>query len=194
MVKNISNIRPIEIRDILQLVVLLIIILIFSCKQNKPCKELILDSRVYQILNEYVQKHPQYNTFILMAYPLQMIDDSVNESGFLLGPGYNELIRDYSQIYFDFEDNRVYYVSEISSILKINSNDWNNINVSDSIVISEKDSTLSIIKDAWPLFITHAIFFNFNQANSISINYRPDTIFAPKRCKTSIKFENIEQR
>jgi len=40
-------------------------------------------------------------------------------------------------------------------------------------------------------FMSYAIYFNINKGQELEINTRPDTIFVPKRLKTSVVFKPV---
>jgi hypothetical protein len=151
----------------------------FSCKQkSKFCEELKLNTDVENVITNYVNKHPQFNTLILQSTKeIEKNEHIMTIQGFLLGPGYESILKkEHPILHFDISGKRIFYLSDINTILKENKNSWIVKNEPDSIVIFND----WIIKDTWELFIHRAIYFYYDDSGILEINYRPDTIFAPK--------------
>jgi hypothetical protein len=170
----------------------LITLAIFSCSQEKKTyKEFELNVDVERIINNYINEHPLFNTFILESTTgIKRDNYEIAKDGFLLGPGYESILKKkHLSLHFTVSDKRIFYLSEIDKLIKTDENSWVIKNETDSIIFFND----WIIKDSWSLFIHRAIYFYYNESNVLEVNFRPDTIFAPKLLDSSVKFENIEK-
>lgn len=170
-------------------VYLTIALVFLSCKRESGTFVVNLEDEVLKVIVEYVNNHPQLNTFILQYSP------SINTTvkGYLLGPGYENILRQRKcSIYFEIQSKRIYCISEMDALFRINEeylNAWVNLNVEDSLNLREIDESFPdwTIKDEQTLFIYRSIFFRYNEYNKIEVSNRPDTLFLPKY-KGSIDF------
>ncbi len=193
MVKNLSSKRQIKYQHLIILVVLSIFFAISSCRKYRPYEEVTLkDVRIEKLINDYIGKYPQFNTFIMKFSPKQIINDTIVESGFLIGPGYENILTDYgNSLYFTIQDKRIYCISDINTLFRENKKyTWKNMNAPDSIVISS-DSERRVVKNVFALFMHRAVFFRIDERDSLVVNFHPDTIFLPKYLKSSVRFENL---
>jgi hypothetical protein len=163
-----------------------------SCNQKIELRDrLNLQADVENVINNYIQEHSQFNTFILQpTQGLEQNETFAMKQGFLLGPGYETVIEKCQPtFYFDISDKRIFYISEIDKLTQGYRNTWIVKNEPDSMIIVDD----WIIKNSPELFIHRAIYFYYNKLKKIEVNLRPDTIFAPRLLESSIHFENIKE-
>ena len=193
MAVKISNIRQIKLKWVFIFVLLLVSISALLYNKSNNNSDIILDNRVYNLISNYINKYPQFNTFILKYSPAQQREGQTIKEGYLLAPGYEDLLVKFgASFFFNIDDKKVYYISDINNLLKKDKNKWTNFKSNDSIILpfGEKDSI--IIKNSSSLFILRAIYFTIEKNGILKVNNRPDTIFSPKYIGTqSVKFENL---
>ena len=171
---------------------LLLVITLFtflSCTQNKGELSICLNAEITPIVKEYINKHPQWNTFMIQNATLCISDEYRQESGFVLGPGYPSLLKRFSNLslFFDIDGKRLYYVGDFSTIaIRMESSAWVNNNREDSIV--KVDTLLDldgrIIKSNHETYETDPLFrfyyngiYLYNEGREWVISERPDTLF-----------------
>ncbi|GHT60537.1 hypothetical protein AGMMS50239_09680 [Bacteroidia bacterium] len=176
----------------LKFIVIVIMFANFSCNQkSKICNELKLNANVENIINSYIEKHSQFNSFILQS--TQELDQNENslsiKQGFLLGPGYESILMEQQpKLYISLSGKRIFYLSDINTLVKEDNNTWIIENKPDSMIFGGW-----IIKNSSELFIHRAIYLYYNKLGRLEVNLRPDTIFAPRLLESSIQFENIKE-
>ena len=137
---------------------------------------------VMSIVEEYINNHRDYDTFLLHDSWRDVYSEDNFPSGYIMGPYYHGLLKqkdNYDSIVFG--NSRV-YIKIKSSKLK-------------SDRIDEEDKTLTdtsnegyiVINDAWPKYIHKAIFI-YKKDDVWHINNRPDSIFSPQRVDSNIHF------
>jgi RHS repeat-associated protein len=146
---------------------------------------------VENVISNYIKEHPQFNSFILQ--PTQEREQNENplfiKHGFLLGPGYESILMEQQlKLYFNLSGKRIFYLSDINTLLKEDNNPWTIEDKPDSIILGDW-----IIKNSSALFIHRAIYLYYNESGTLEVNLRPDTIFAPRLLKNSIRFKNIKE-
>jgi hypothetical protein len=162
----------------------------FSCNRKKILHDrLNLQTDVENVIKTYIQEHPQFNTFILQStQELEQNETLAMNQRFLLGPGYETIIEKCQPtVYFDISDKHIFYISAIDDIVQRDKNTWIVKNEPDSMIVFDD----WIIKNSSELFIHRAIYFYHDGSRNLQINFRPDTIFAPRLIESSIQFENI---
>lgn len=170
--------------------ILFSILFVISCcsNGNRNKNELFVNDTIRTIIKQYVDKYPQYNTFMLRQSDPDLFCDTNFPHGILLGPGYQDILEQQNcRLFIQFGKARVYMESYINEMLdRGNDEIWENTNPEDTIIINNKPSI-----DSWHKYIYKAIFI-YHDGNIVKVNTRPDTIFIPKRTVSDIKFVPIQ--
>ena len=173
-----------------------LVFIVISCNKKDETEintQLKMHKDVEKIIIDYMKEHPQYNTLLLKSTDkLEKREESPSIQGFLLGPGYKSLIEEKNgpAIHFDISGKRIFYICSIDELVQNNKTDWIIENISDSIFLDNG----WIIKNPTELFLYKSIYFYYDkdEMDSLVINTRPDTIFAPRLLSSSIEFQNIK--
>ena len=150
------------------------------------------DSNVRNVLCEYINEHPRYNTFVIMEIPIARLYGN-DTPGIFIGPGYKPL---YDDIYCDrvldtinIEDVKTYIISKRCQDHIVN-DDWKNTNPTDSIVIGNYSKRVSYYADenfkwrAWYIYKQNGEYKTIDRLDTVmfvkevlsSINITPPVI------------------
>jgi len=154
-----------------------------------------LNDSVYHLMNDYINKYPQFNTFMLMIYPfndLVQINRNDYSKVYMLGPLYEGILKKNENpiFYITIANKQIFIESGIESLMKTSMHQ-NAVFLQKVIPLGMDSLVLSndwIIKDGSELYIYKAIFFSVHNER---IFIHPDTIFVPQ-LKETIEFKNIE--
>ena len=166
------------------------IFLLTSCSSNRDSDKMIeLNDDTKKVISDYIIKNQKFDAFILMSTDGLERHYHIDVRGLLLGPAYSKIIEKYpSSLYFDISGKRVFYLTEINNFLEKNSDLMDVKHTPDSIMLYNE-----IKKDPYLVFIHRAIYiYNDKYLDLVGVNFRPDTIFLPRRLiESTIHFENI---
>lgn len=180
----------------------LILFLLISCtKKDKekerfnilnPVSNIELNDSVYRLIENYMNKYPQFETFLLVCAPKS--NQISSDEGYLLGPAYEGMNENGSPIFYITIDNKQIFIKlGIETLIKVS--DVQNSVFTEKMIPRGIDSLVIppnwTIKNGSELYIHRAIFFSMHNEH-LYINNRPDSIFAPQ-LKEIIQFENIKE-
>jgi len=150
--------------------------------------ELFVNDSIRAIVLQYVDDHPQYNTFLLRQSDSEICCGTYFPRGILLGPGYKDIIeKKKCRLFFQVGRARVYIESYVNNIIDQEKEEtWENTNPEDTVMINNIASVYS-----WQKYIYKAIFIYYDK-DKIKINMRPDSIFVPERTESTIKFVPLD--
>lgn len=113
-----------------------------------------LEDQVLKAIQDYVQEHPAYNTFVFRHIPnetLPRVDIVIFPPGYLIGPANDSILQGRNLDYFmDLDGKRVYFLSDIYDLVEpVGNNTWENTNPADSVVLPNGE----VIRDSWKLYV-----------------------------------------
>ena len=184
------------------LIILSVISLLnMSCSINKENQDgsllinsttnYVLNDTIYGLIHNYIDKYPQFDTFLLTVYnPILINEDSYSE-GFLLGPFYDGILEkeEIPLFYIKIANKTIFIKTKIESLIQT-SEYQNNIFLQKTIPRGTDSITIAkdwVIKSGSELYISKAIYFSISK-KQLYVNNRPDTIFAPQ-LKETIEFK-----
>jgi hypothetical protein len=154
---------------------------------------------VINIIENYMNKFPKFNNFILTCFPDNQVAGKKNQhnrKGFLIGPAYEMAFYDKSPLlFYKIENKKIFVKCGIEEL-------YNNLSFQDSIYYSSQikrgvDSIRSsdgwVSKNGEILYIHRALYFFMDQNGIIHTNNRPDTLFLPKILESTISFDRNKQ-
>ena len=185
----------------------LVFLFLVSCSKSKnlDCQnnDLILkfntsikfrdDARL--VIEECLNKYPQYNNFVLSRCPKKLKAVDVNEilsNDFLIGPAFALSDHDKAALlYFDFKGKRIFIRCGLEEL-------YTDPNYQDSIYqnqliergidsIVEPDNT--VIKNSAELYVYRSIYFKVGKDGCLYKDYRPDTLLLPEKLPMTVKFD-----
>ena len=160
--------------------------LLLSCevRNNGLFRELSPDAN--NIITDYVNSTPQYNTYLLVSQGL-LYKTPIKEPGYLIGPFF-PLLNDYYKgchalKLADIGSNRVYVLDDMSVLVREGKEEWTNINKLDRSVMLDGGGSQKIYpsdKNSNMInYLCRAKLFYYANG-SFLINNRPDTVFLPR--------------
>ncbi|MDP4291746.1 MAG: hypothetical protein Q8908_11745 [Bacteroidota bacterium] len=187
--------------------ILLVVLLLISCSKSKNSDHQNNDSVILKInasiklrddvrlvIEECLNKYPQYNSFVLSRSPKKLDETDIDEilsNDFLIGPAFKQSNHDKTPLlYFDFKGKRIFIKCGLEEL-------YTDSHYQDSIyqkqlIKSGLDSVVEsdnvVKKDGAVLYVYRSIYFKIGQDGNVYRNYRPDTLFLPKRFHTTVKF------
>jgi hypothetical protein len=190
------------------LICLLIFVLFISCSTRIKKEQLDKDSitlkintsiklryDVRLIIEECINRYPQYDSFLLTRSPQKLNEDTQNGiicNDFLIGPAYSQVFRDKTPLlYFELKDRVIFVKCGLEEL-------YSDSQYQDSVFHSQQikrglDSMINdmgwVIKNGKELYVHRSIYFNINKDGSVSKNYRPDTLIIPKLVPSTVKFD-----
>jgi hypothetical protein len=148
------------------------------------------------IIEECLNKYPQYNSFVLSRCPRKLNTDNLDEilsNDFLIGPAFSQSSHDKTPLlYFEFKGKKVFINCGLEE-LYADSRQQDSIYYSQLIkrgVDSIINAANEIEKDGAVLYVHRSIYFKINKDGSLYKNYRPDTLFLPKLLPATVKFDS----
>jgi hypothetical protein len=189
----------------------LVLLFLVSCSKSKnlDCQnnDLILKFNasikfrddVRLIIEECLDKYPQYKNFVLSRCPQKLVAVDVDErlsNDFLIGPAFALSYHDKAALlYFDFKGKRIFIRCGLEELYKdsyyqdsIYQNQLIKRGI-DSIV--EPDNT--VIKNSDILYVYRSIYFKVGKGGCLYKNYRPDTLILPQRLPSTVKFNYFKK-
>ena len=155
-----------------------------------------IKSDIIEIIEGYIRKYPQYDSFVLTCCPsISSLNESENMTNkkFLIGPAYELTFHDYEPLLFmDIKGKRIFIMCGLESLF------YNSHHSQKSAYYLRKirrgmDSMIInpdwVIKNGEELYIRRALYFVINEQGIIFTSDRPDTIFLPKQLESSVSFD-----
>jgi len=148
------------------------------------------------IIEECLNKYPQYNSFILSHSPERLVKTEVDDApsnDFLIGPAFVQSDNDKTPLlYFDFKGRKIFIKCGLEELYK---DSYSQDSIYRSQLIKRgSDSIVGpfniVYKDGALLYIHRSIHFKINKDGSLSKNYRPDTLFLPKLLPSTVRFDS----
>lgn len=151
--------------------------------------EIKQNDSIISIINDYIKRHPKYNTFVLSRPILLSWDDSIVLKGLILGPGYRPLygrrekldtlwLHGKCVICFDsISDRDLYYKEGFVEYKKKYKN------VQDIYI----QSNGYVVDGELYNYIFRSIYID-RKDDKLIVNTRPDTLFLPIFEKSNIRF------
>ena len=195
--KNMSK-RP--LRVLLTLLFAFVMMLLVGCKPTLvefkhicgdgiELTEIKQNDSIISIINDYIKRHPKYNTFVLSRPILLSWDDSIVLKGLILGPGYRPLygrrekldtlwLHGKCVICFDsISDRDLYYKEGFVEYKKKYKN------VQDIYI----QSNGYVVDGELYNYIFRSIYID-RKDDKLIVNTRPDTLFLPIFEKSNNRF------
>jgi hypothetical protein len=190
-----------------QMIIILVVLLLnISCSKDNgdinnshftinSISNIDMNDSLYYLIKKYTDKYSQFNTFLLIPTStlIHMKKKHNIQAGYLLGPAYEGIYEDkFPLFYIQIDKKKIFVKLNIEPLMK--TPEFSNNSFSKEMISRGIDSlTLSsgwIVKNGDELFIHRAIYFSIDEKKWLSINERPDTIFAPQ-LKETIEFINM---
>lgn len=179
-------------------ITLIVSSIILSCTKEKENSSLHIVSSIemkpeaMKIIEEYLEEHPQFESFLLMLSPKKCDDSYIEREtfDFLLGPTYEMAFHDKGPILFiEFKNKKVFIKCDLEELYNSTIDSSNSPYYTSQIKRKNLPLLNKEVKNGEVLYIQDAIYFSIDKRGSFFINKRPDTLFLPKELESTISFD-----
>ncbi len=163
-------------------------VLFISCKNSSNKIEINWQLRddTYEIIQEYIRKYPQYNTYLMLPVtdPYKKKDIicnrelTIESTGFLLGPCYNFFLdKDFFHVqdYLSFKmmNKKIYIKTDMTNMYQDVDKKWENTVQIDSCL-----DDFGYKSKAFPTNYLKRAILIYQKNGKVFVNNKPDTLFS----------------